>query len=59
MEKQTNTFDYTRKVLATLTQQARNEIKRLGGNSGVEAILEKLVVKEGAEPELEKPTSMA
>ncbi|ORY80232.1 isoprenoid synthase domain-containing protein [Leucosporidium creatinivorum] len=57
MEQRTNTFEYTRKVLATLTQQARDEVKRLGGNKGVEAILEKLVVKHGEEPVLEKAAS--
>lgn len=54
METHTKTFEYTRQVLATLTQQARDEVKRLGGNRGVEAILEKLVVREGEEPGLEK-----
>lgn len=57
MEQQTNTFEYTRKVLATLMQQARDEVRRLGGNKGVEAILEKLVVKHGEEPVLEKGDS--
>lgn len=40
----TNSFEYTRKVLETLTQQAREEVDRLGGNKGVEAILEKLKI---------------
>lgn len=38
----TNSFEYTRQVLEKLTEQARAEVKRLGGNVGVEAIMEKL-----------------
>lgn len=44
MESKTRSFEYTRQVLATLMQQARDEIKRLGGNKSVEAILERLVI---------------
>lgn len=46
MEETTNSFAYTRDVLKRLTQQAREEVRRLGGNKGVEKILEALVVQE-------------
>ena len=46
MEDTTNSFAYTRDVLKRLTQQAREEVQRLGGNKGVEKILEALVVQE-------------
>ncbi|EGU13294.1 Farnesyltranstransferase [Rhodotorula toruloides ATCC 204091] len=46
METRTGSFAYTREVLRKLTQQARDEVARLGGNRGVEAILDKLVLEE-------------
>ncbi|BGP21610.1 geranylgeranyl diphosphate synthase, type III [Rhodotorula toruloides] len=46
METRTGSFAYTREVLRKLTQQARDEVTRLGGNRGVEAILDKLVLEE-------------
>lgn len=53
MSQHTCSFAYTREVLRTLTAQARAEVARLGGNAGVEAILDRLVVKDGEEPVLE------
>ncbi|KAL8284194.1 hypothetical protein RQP46_004943 [Phenoliferia psychrophenolica] len=46
METKTNSFEYTRNVLAKLNKQARDEVARLGGNPGVEKILDMLEVKE-------------
>ncbi|KAG8930314.1 geranylgeranyl pyrophosphate synthetase [Tulasnella sp. 419] len=42
METKTNSFDYTRAVLTKLESQAREEIKRLGGNPKLEAIIDLL-----------------
>ncbi|GAA5838282.1 hypothetical protein JCM9279_003187 [Rhodotorula babjevae] len=42
METRTGSFAYTRDVLRRLMQQARAEVARLGGNAGVEQILDKL-----------------
>lgn len=44
MEETTNSFQYTRDVLDKLMAQARTEVERLGGNVGVEKILDRLVV---------------
>ncbi|GAA5886644.1 hypothetical protein JCM16303_001396 [Sporobolomyces ruberrimus] len=49
MNHTTNSFAYTRQVLRTLTRQAFEEVQRLGGNPGVEAILKKLEVEEPSE----------
>ncbi|SCV68594.1 BQ2448_715 [Microbotryum intermedium] len=50
MTDRTNSFAYTRKVLATLMKQARDEVQRLGGNKFVDAILDQLVVREEIDP---------
>lgn len=42
METRTGSFAYTRDVLRRLMRQARAEVARLGGNAGVEQILDKL-----------------
>ena len=44
MDTRTKSFEYTRKVLSSLMKQARDEVERLGGNKGVEIILDKLAV---------------
>jgi len=49
MTHKTNSFAYTRQVLRSLTRQAFEEVERLGGNAGVEAILRKLEVEEPTE----------
>jgi len=49
MTHKTNSFLYTRHVLRSLTRQAFEEVARLGGNAGVEAILKKLEVEEPTE----------
>ncbi len=41
----TRSFDYTLSVLATMEGQVREEIARLGGNKGLEALVEYLHVK--------------
>lgn len=46
MEETTNSFAYTRQVLAKLLIQARMEVERLGGNRGVEKILDMLEIDE-------------
>ena len=46
MATKTKSFEYTRNVLTKLNKQARDEVARLGGNPGVEKILDMLVVKE-------------
>lgn len=46
MSTKTHSFEYTRKVLAKLNEQARAEVARLGGNVGVEKILDMLVVRD-------------
>lgn len=53
MQTKTRSFAYTRDVLRTLTKQAFDEVARLGGNKGVEAILKKLVVEDPPEEEVE------
>ncbi|KAH7910040.1 isoprenoid synthase domain-containing protein [Hygrophoropsis aurantiaca] len=40
----THSFDYTLAVMHTLERQARTEVARLGGNTVLEAILDKLAV---------------
>ncbi|KAJ7302215.1 isoprenoid synthase domain-containing protein [Mycena albidolilacea] len=45
LEKQTQSFSYTRSVLSTLKQQIKVEIARLGGNEGLEAIINALALK--------------
>ncbi|KAK4057999.1 hypothetical protein OIO90_000738 [Microbotryomycetes sp. JL221] len=54
MTQRTKSFEYTRQVLDKLMSQARREVERLGGNVGVEKILDRLVVKDGVEPRLEQ-----
>lgn len=49
MSTVTNSFQYTRTVLASLIQQALDEVKRLGGNKAVEDILEGLRVPDLSE----------
>lgn len=44
METQTNSFTYTENVLSNLDRQAREEIKRLGGNEGLVMILDRMKV---------------
>lgn len=44
MRDHTSSFAYTREVLAKLDRQARDEVARLGGNKGLEAILDALQV---------------
>ncbi|KPV78322.1 uncharacterized protein RHOBADRAFT_10877 [Rhodotorula graminis WP1] len=46
METRTGSFAYTRDVLRRLMVQARAEVARLGGNAGVEQILDKLELGE-------------
>lgn len=59
MDQHTRSFAYTRDVLRSLTAQARAEVARLGGNRGVEAILDRLVVNDGQEPVLETAAAAA
>jgi geranylgeranyl diphosphate synthase type 3 len=44
LKTNTRSFDYTVGVLAKLEQQARAEIARLGGNDGLEKIIDALHV---------------
>ncbi|KAJ7510838.1 isoprenoid synthase domain-containing protein [Mycena galericulata] len=44
MKTQTKSFEYTLNVLERLEKQARAEVKRLGGNPGLDAILDVLHV---------------
>lgn len=46
----TKSFVYTRKVLITLERQAREEIARLGGNAGLEAIIDIMHVPDVEDP---------
>lgn len=46
MRDVTESFKYTRAVLATLEKQVRAEVQRLGGNSKLDALLEMLKVPE-------------
>lgn len=51
MTEVTDSFTYTRSVLTKLMVQAREEVTKLGGNKGVEKILEALDIKEEVEGE--------
>lgn len=42
----TKSFDYTRGVMKTLYAQTGDEVRRLGGNKALEAILDRLGVPE-------------
>ena len=44
LKNETRSFDYTREVMVTLERQVHEEIDRLGGNRGLEAILKMLYV---------------
>jgi len=46
MDNATNSFAYTRSVIANLEKQAYAEVARLGGNKKLEKILERLHVDE-------------
>ncbi|KAJ7176600.1 isoprenoid synthase domain-containing protein [Mycena filopes] len=46
LEKHTQSFSYTRSVLTNLEQQIRAEVARLGGNAGLERIIDALALKE-------------
>jgi geranylgeranyl diphosphate synthase type 3 len=48
MRDRTKSFDYTRGVLHELESQVRDEIKRLGGNKPLEAIVDALSLGDGA-----------
>jgi len=49
MRDSTRSFEYTLQVMQSLEKQAFEEIKRLGGNEGLEAILKGLTVMEEVE----------
>jgi geranylgeranyl diphosphate synthase, type III len=44
MDQHTKSFEYTRGVLGKLDAQAREEVRRLGGNTKLERILDSLAV---------------
>jgi len=44
MRDRTKSFQYTWRVLDTLERQSREEIKRLGGNPKLEALMDMLAV---------------
>lgn len=46
LSTRTKSFDYTLGVLVSLETQVRNEIARLGGNEGLERIIDALSVKD-------------
>lgn len=46
LKNDTKSFEYTLSVLANLEAQTRREIERLGGNKGLEAIMDFLHVDE-------------
>lgn len=46
LKNATKSFDYTLSVLANLEKQTRAEIARLGGNKGLEGIMDLLHVDE-------------
>lgn len=46
LRKHTKSFEYTLSVLSNLEAQTRSEIARLGGNRGLEAIMDILHVDE-------------
>ncbi|KAF7303777.1 hypothetical protein MIND_00607300 [Mycena indigotica] len=45
LEVHTKSFEYTRSVLASLGKQMRAEVARLGGNEGLEAIMNSLALE--------------
>lgn len=47
LKEVTNSFEYTLSVLNSLEAQARTEVARLGGNPKLDAILNKLTVRDG------------
>lgn len=47
LKEVTHSFEYTRSVLQSLEAQARAEVARLGGNSKLQAIIDKLSISEG------------
>lgn len=49
LRNHTKSFEYTRKVLTTLERQAREEIARLGGNPGLESIMDAMHVPDEAD----------
>lgn len=49
LRNHTKSFEYTRKVLKDIYGQTEDEVKRLGGNKMLEAILHKLGVPEAEE----------
>ena len=50
LKTHTKSFDYTLSVLESLESQIREEIVRLGGNSGLEKIVDYLSVRDLREP---------
>lgn len=44
LKNETRSFEYTLQVMKTLERQVHNEIRRLGGNHGLEAILAMLYI---------------
>ncbi|KAJ7853532.1 isoprenoid synthase domain-containing protein [Mycena olivaceomarginata] len=46
LDTHTRSFSYTRSVLGNLQQQIRAEVARLGGNKGLEAIIDALALKD-------------
>ncbi|KAG8805225.1 geranylgeranyl pyrophosphate synthetase [Serendipita sp. 399] len=50
MQNVTDSFSYTRSVLAILDKQIREEVQRLGGNPKLEALLDQLKVPEEEDP---------
>jgi len=46
LKNETKSFAYTQSVLTNLEAQTRNEIAKLGGNKGLEAIMDLLHVEE-------------
>ncbi|KAJ6466956.1 isoprenoid synthase domain-containing protein [Mycena sanguinolenta] len=49
LDKHTQSFSYTRSVLKNLEKQVRTEVARLGGNKGLEAIVDTLAVKDSVD----------
>jgi geranylgeranyl diphosphate synthase type 3 len=50
LKNTTKSFEYTLEVLRNLEKQTRDEIQRLGGNPGLEDIMDTLHVHEDALP---------
>ncbi|KAJ6504246.1 isoprenoid synthase domain-containing protein [Mycena vitilis] len=46
LDKHTQSFSYTRSVLTNLEQQVRAEVARLGGNKGLESIIDALALQD-------------